>query len=94
MLKYPATNAFKFYLLTEVNWGDTNQAHVYRSALSNLLKLSGTEVHVKNYRPQILLLTGNPIHRPELLNFAHSITKGESLLVLAHVVHVGFYCSK
>jgi solute carrier family 12 sodium/potassium/chloride transporter 2 len=64
------------------------KAHAYRSALTNLLKLSGASLHVKNYRPQILVLTGNPIHRPRLLQFSQSVTKGDSLLVCAHVVPV------
>ena len=77
-----------FRYLLDVNWGDSNQAHVYRRALTNLLKLSGTEIHVKNYRPQVLLISGNPMTRPQLLDFTHSITKGDSLLVCAHVVPV------
>ncbi|KAH7697158.1 CRE-NKCC-1 protein, partial [Aphelenchoides avenae] len=42
--------------------------------------------HVKNYRPQILVLTGNPAIRPCLVDFAHNITKGESLMVCGDVL--------
>lgn len=44
--------------------------------------------HVKNYRPQILVLTGNPAIRPCLVDFAHNITKGESLMVCGDVLQV------
>ncbi|TKR62951.1 hypothetical protein L596_026846 [Steinernema carpocapsae] len=69
-----------------VNWGDTSQAHAYRNALHGLSKITNHPDHVKNYRPQILLMTGNPASRPALLDFASSITKGESLLIASHVV--------
>uniref|UniRef100_A0A915AEU1 Amino acid permease/ SLC12A domain-containing protein n=1 Tax=Parascaris univalens TaxID=6257 RepID=A0A915AEU1_PARUN len=70
----------------EVNWGSSIQANTYRIALTSLLKLSNVEEHVKNYRPQILLMTGNPAARSTLLDFAYSITKDNSLLIAAHVV--------
>ncbi|KAI6230123.1 Solute carrier family 12 member 1 [Aphelenchoides fujianensis] len=56
------------------------------NALSSLQKLACSEIHVKNYRPQILLMSGNPASRVQLLDFAHSITKGDSLLLCAHVI--------
>ncbi|KAI1700031.1 solute carrier family 12 domain-containing protein [Ditylenchus destructor] len=71
---------------SEVNWGDTRNAHAYRKALGNLGKVTSLGEHVKDYRPQILLLSGNPASRVPLVDFAHSITKGESLLVCGHVV--------
>ncbi|CAD5207344.1 unnamed protein product [Bursaphelenchus okinawaensis] len=74
------------YFHPEVNWGDTNQAHMYRNALTSLQKLTYTEIHVKNYRPQILLMSGNPASRVGLLDFAHGITKGDSLLMCVHIV--------
>ncbi|KAI6178086.1 Solute carrier family 12 member 1 [Aphelenchoides besseyi] len=78
--------AYFHYMHPEVNWGDTQQAKMMRKALSSLQKLESSEIHVKNYRPQILLMSGNPAARNQLLDFAHSITKGDSLLMCAHVV--------
>ncbi|CAD5211221.1 unnamed protein product [Bursaphelenchus xylophilus] len=78
--------AYFHYFHPEVNWGDTNQAHMYRNALTSLQKLTYTEIHVKNYRPQILLMSGNPASRVGLLDFAHGITKGDSLLMCVHIV--------
>lgn len=82
------TMGYFHYYHPEVNWGDTNQAHVYRNALTSLHKLTNTEIHVKNYRPQLLLMIGNPASRVPLLDFASSITKGDSLLLAAHVIPV------
>ena len=46
------------------------------------------EEHVKNYRPQILVLTGPPNYRPALLDFANLICKSKSLLVCGDVIKV------
>uniref|UniRef100_A0A914VZI6 Solute carrier family 12 member 2 n=1 Tax=Plectus sambesii TaxID=2011161 RepID=A0A914VZI6_9BILA len=70
----------------DVNWGSSTQAHSYNSALKAMLKLRKIEEHVKNYRPQILVLTGNPASRPSFVNFANNITKGSSLLICGHVI--------
>ena len=53
----------------------------------NLLQIIlETPEHVKNYRPKILLMTGNPAHRPPLVNFGQLITKNTSLLLCGHVL--------
>lgn len=39
-------------------------------------------------RPQILLLSGNPSHRPDFVDLGHLITKGIGLLFCGHVVTV------
>uniref|UniRef100_A0A914QG41 Amino acid permease/ SLC12A domain-containing protein n=1 Tax=Panagrolaimus davidi TaxID=227884 RepID=A0A914QG41_9BILA len=70
----------------DVNWGSSNQAHAYRNALQYAQKLENIDEHVKNYRPQILCLSGNPAARPPLVDFAHAITKGNSLLGCGHVI--------
>ncbi|VDM61432.1 unnamed protein product [Angiostrongylus costaricensis] len=70
----------------DVNWGSSTQAHSYKNALSGMIKLSNTEEHVKNYRPQLLVLCGNAASRPSLVDFANSITKGTSLMICGYVV--------
>ena len=70
----------------DVNWGSSTQAQTYKDALNAVYKLQQVEDHVKNYRPQILVLSGEPNHRPPLIDFAYSITKKLSLLMCGHVV--------
>ncbi|KAI9556388.1 hypothetical protein GHT06_018962 [Daphnia sinensis] len=65
-----------FYLVVlyrspEVNWGSSTQAQTYRAALISIQQLVHIEEHVKNYRPQILVLTGYPGTRPALVDFAY-----------------------
>ena len=42
--------------------------------------------HVKNYRPKLLVLSGPPASRPDLVDFANLITKKISLLSSTHII--------
>uniref|UniRef100_A0A3Q3M731 Solute carrier family 12 member 1 n=1 Tax=Mastacembelus armatus TaxID=205130 RepID=A0A3Q3M731_9TELE len=69
----------------DVNWGSSTQAVTFVSAVSNTLSLSSVEDHVKNFRPQILVLTGSSRTRPALLDLAHSFTKNFGLCLVCEV---------
>ncbi|XP_068616528.1 solute carrier family 12 member 1 [Brachionichthys hirsutus] len=69
----------------DVNWGSSTQAVTFVSAVSNALSLSGVEDHVKNFRPQILVLTGSARSRPALLDLAHSFTKNYGLCLTSEI---------
>lgn len=47
--------------------------------------MNTVEEHVKNFRPQILVLCGMPSARPALVDFAHLLTKNLSMLVCGHI---------
>ncbi|KOC64235.1 Bumetanide-sensitive sodium-(potassium)-chloride cotransporter [Habropoda laboriosa] len=74
------------YRKPDVNWGSTTQAQTYNSALNAVQQLDRVEEHVKNYRPQLLVLTGTPSARLALVDFAHHITKNNSLFICGHVI--------
>lgn len=69
----------------DVNWGSSTQAVTFVSSVSNALSLSGVEDHVKNFRPQILALTGSARSRPALLDLAHSLSKNYGLCLTCEV---------
>uniref|UniRef100_A0A3Q3D2E7 Solute carrier family 12 member 1 n=1 Tax=Hippocampus comes TaxID=109280 RepID=A0A3Q3D2E7_HIPCM len=69
----------------DVNWGSSTQAVTFVSAVSNALSLTGVEDHVKNFRPQILALTGATRTRPALLDLAHSFSKNYGLCLTCEV---------
>ncbi|XP_054629510.1 solute carrier family 12 member 2-like [Dunckerocampus dactyliophorus] len=73
------------YKKPDVNWGSSTQALIYNQALTQCLNLTGVEDHVKNFRPQCLVLTGYPNSRPALLQLVHSFTKNVGLMVCGHV---------
>merc|ERR1711892_778384 len=74
------------YRKPEANWGSSTQAAVFVNALKSVQSLTDTPEHVKNYRPKLLVLSGNPTHRIPLLDFGNLITKKLSLLVTGHVI--------
>lgn len=71
---------------TGINWGSSTVGFTYNNALSALIKLNKSEDHVKNYRPAILVLTGNPSSRPPLVDFTHTITRKQGLMICGHVM--------
>ncbi|XP_041793140.1 solute carrier family 12 member 2-like [Chelmon rostratus] len=73
------------YKKPDVNWGSSTQALIYNQALTHCLNLTGVEDHVKNFRPQCLVLTGYPNSRPALLQLVHSYTKNVGLMVCGHI---------
>lgn len=77
---------FVSYRKPDVNWGSSTQAQTYVTALKSTLDLISIEEHVKNYRPQLLVLSGPAGSRPPLLDFGFYITKNISLLSLGHVI--------
>jgi len=70
----------------EVNWGSSTQAQAFVTALKASQTLSKVNDHVKNYRPKIMVLSGDPSDRPSLIDFANLITKRLSLLSTTHIV--------
>uniref|UniRef100_A0A7N9AN97 Solute carrier family 12 member 10, tandem duplicate 1 n=1 Tax=Mastacembelus armatus TaxID=205130 RepID=A0A7N9AN97_9TELE len=76
------------YTKPKVNWGSSVQASTYNMALSSSVSLSGVEDHIKNFRPQCLVLTGPPNQRPALVDFVASFTKHISLMICGDIIMV------
>lgn len=47
------------YKKPDINWGSSTQAHVYKNALNSTLKLVSVSEHIKNYRPQVIVFSGD-----------------------------------
>ncbi|KAM7149945.1 solute carrier family 12 member 3-like [Macrochelys suwanniensis] len=77
--------AYVSYKKPDVNWGSSVQAGTYSMALSYSVSLTQVEEHVKNFRPQCLVLTGPPSFRPALVDFVSGFTKGVSLMICGNV---------
>uniref|UniRef100_A0A8C7KX43 Solute carrier family 12 member 2 n=1 Tax=Oncorhynchus kisutch TaxID=8019 RepID=A0A8C7KX43_ONCKI len=73
------------YKKPDVNWGSSTQALTYHQALTHSLHLSSVEDHIKNFRPQCLVMTGYPNSRPALLHLVHAFTKNVGLMICGHV---------
>ena len=70
----------------DVNWGSSTQAHVYRSVLIQTLKLVRVGEHIKNFRPQVLVLSGEPDTRPALVDFCTHLTKKMGLMICGNII--------
>lgn len=82
---------FALYLLVmyrkpDVNWGSSTQEQTYKTALSAALRLQRVSEHIKNYHPQVLVLSGSPQVRPPLIDLANLITKNHSLLLVGEIL--------
>ncbi|XP_062565625.1 bumetanide-sensitive sodium-(potassium)-chloride cotransporter isoform X2 [Armigeres subalbatus] len=75
------------YRKPDVNWGSSTQQQTYKNALSATLKLQNIGDHVKNYHPSVLVLAGNPMNRPPLIDMANLITKNHSLMIVGDIIH-------
>uniref|UniRef100_A0A3P9L0Z5 Solute carrier family 12 member 10, tandem duplicate 1 n=1 Tax=Oryzias latipes TaxID=8090 RepID=A0A3P9L0Z5_ORYLA len=74
------------YKKPKLNWGSSIQAGTYNMALSYSVSLTTVEEHVKNYRPQCLVLTGPPNQRPALVDFVGCFTKNTSLMICGDII--------
>ncbi|XP_073715776.1 solute carrier family 12 member 3-like [Misgurnus anguillicaudatus] len=74
------------YKKPHVNWGSSYQSGFYNMALSFTVFLSNVDDHVKNFRPQCLVLTGPPNVRPALVDFVGTFTKNISLMICGNIV--------
>ncbi|GAA6091701.1 solute carrier family 12 member 10, tandem duplicate 1 [Tachysurus ichikawai] len=77
---------YVMYKKPKVNWGSSVQAGAYNMALSYSASLATVEDHVKNFRPQCLVLTGPPNLRPALVDFVGSFTKNVSLMICGNIL--------
>uniref|UniRef100_A0A8B9BGN0 Solute carrier family 12 member 3 n=1 Tax=Anser brachyrhynchus TaxID=132585 RepID=A0A8B9BGN0_9AVES len=77
---------YVLYKKPDVNWGSSIQASSYNMALSYSVGLSEVDEHIKNYRPQCLVLTGPPNFRPALVDFVGTFTKNLSLMICGNVL--------
>ncbi|XP_031563639.1 solute carrier family 12 member 2-like, partial [Actinia tenebrosa] len=75
----------------QVNWGSSTQAYTYIRALRFAYRLARVEDHVKNFRPQCLVLTGAPSSRPNLTYIVSQMTRNVGLMICGQV-KVGKFC--
>ena len=70
----------------KTSFGDARRGLVYSSLRSNLLKLSDMDEDPKNWRPTILVFSGNPASREALVTFSVWLESGRGLVLMANVL--------
>lgn len=74
----------------QTNFGDARRGLIYTSVRRNLLRLANMEEDSKNWRPTILVFSGNPASREALATFAAWLESGRGLVLLANVIRGSF----
>lgn len=78
-----------YYLKTrdlEASFGDARRGFVYTSVRKNLLRLRDMPEDPKNWRPTILVLSGNPASRETLVSYAIWLEAGRGIVLMANVL--------
>ncbi|HOP47494.1 MAG TPA: amino acid permease [Desulfobacteraceae bacterium] len=70
----------------EVRFGDARWGFIYSRLRYNLLKLAKTSASPKNWRPTILVLTGNPETRLTMAKYALQFGEERGLVILGRVL--------
>jgi hypothetical protein len=81
------------YRKPNVNWGGSAMAGRHTRAIEALYHLEEGRVHVKNYRPQFLVLVDDPAKHPETLKFVSRMQKGRGVMIIGQVIK-GNYVEK
>ena len=80
-----------FYILLrrsvlQIRFGDARWGFIYSRLRENLLRLSVIPKHPKNWRPMILVLSGNPETRFTMVRFSLWIGENRGLVILARIL--------
>jgi amino acid transporter len=67
-------------------WGDTRSGFWFSLTRFALLKFTTSHQHLRNWRPIILVLSGNPKVRTRLVQFAHWMESKRGFLFLAQIL--------
>lgn len=67
-------------------YGDARRGFLYAHVSKNLLRLSGLRTHPKNWRPTILVLSGNPETRLNLILHGIWLEAGRGIVTVAQVI--------
>ncbi len=70
----------------KVNFGDARWGFLYSRLRGNLLSLAKAPTHAKNWRPTLLVLTGNPVTRNTMTHYALWLGEERGLVTLARVL--------
>ncbi|XP_060864758.1 bumetanide-sensitive sodium-(potassium)-chloride cotransporter-like [Metopolophium dirhodum] len=70
----------------DINWGSSRQIQQIKTVIKNIYMADTIQQHVKNYVPNVMVLSGDPESRKELVYFAHIITKNNGLQMCINVI--------
>jgi amino acid transporter len=72
--------------IMEASFGDARRGFYYTQVRNNLLTLSSLPLHPKNWRPTIVVLSGNPSRRLTLVKCADWLGSGRGIVILVNLI--------
>lgn len=72
--------------IIRTTWGDVRSGLWYSIIRFSLLKLKGYEWHPRNWRPNLIVFTGNPNTREHLVYLARMFEKGRGFISLVQMI--------
>ena len=70
----------------ETTWGDMRSGFWFSITRLGMLRFAESQKHIRNWRPVILVLSGNPKTRLKMVEFAHWMEAGRGFLFLAQII--------
>jgi hypothetical protein len=75
--------------VVRVAFGDARAGFLYASVTRNLLRLRGRRAHAKNWRPSLLILSGNPEKRLAVVRYGLWLEAGRGIVSVVQVLSGG-----
>ncbi len=72
--------------IMKASFGDARRGFYYAQVRNNLLTLSNLPLHPKNWRPTIVVLSGNPSRRLTLVRCADWLGSGRGIVILVNLI--------
>ncbi|GAB4279569.1 MAG: Na-K-Cl cotransporter [Candidatus Rifleibacteriota bacterium] len=79
---------FRYVRNKELNmtFGDARRGFIFANVRDNLLRLSSMEEDSRNWRPTILVFSGNPASRETLATYAVWFESGRGIVIMANIL--------
>lgn len=74
------------YIKPDVNWGDSGVANCQKQAVEAIYRMERLKDHVKNYRPQFLLLCDDPKENIQMISLMNRLKKTRGLSIIGRVI--------
>jgi len=68
------------------SYGDARRGFVYASVRRNLVRLAAMREDPKNWRPTVLVFSGNPATREDLVTYSIWLESGRGIVMLANIL--------
>lgn len=79
---------YKSFLNEVLNWGSSLQSQRIQDVIEHTYKANTIQYHVKNFLPNIIVLSGVPETRKKIVSLANLITKNNGLQMCVNVEKV------